>query len=116
MRIYHHELHKKKIKRSTILKLQTKDGLLEGHSKVSAYLEGLVGDLLSSHPNLCEASQASLLGEALPVFTEQDSNMFRKLPTKQEVKGRGEVMSHLATWSSNPVTRAILFSKLKLSL
>ena len=86
VRIYHHELHKKKIKRSTILKLQTKDGLLEGHSKVAAYLEGLVGDLLSSHPNLCEASQASLLGEVQPVFTEQDNNMFRKLPTKQEVK------------------------------
>jgi len=86
VRIYHHELHKKKIKKSTILKLQTKDGLLEGHSKVAAYLEGLVGDLLSSHPNLCEASQASLLSEVLPVFTEQDNNMFKKLPTKQEVK------------------------------
>ena len=40
--IYHHELHKEKIKRSIILKLQTKNGLLEGHFKVSPYLEELV--------------------------------------------------------------------------
>ena len=62
---------KKKIRKSTIIKLQTKDGLLEGHSKVTAYLEGLVGDLLSSQANLCEASQTSLLGEVQPVFNEQ---------------------------------------------
>ena len=43
-------------------KLETKDGLLEGYSKVAAYLEGLVGDQLSSQANLCEASQTSLLG------------------------------------------------------
>ena len=49
VRIYHHEVHIKKTKRSIILKLQTKDGLLKGHSKVSAFLEGLVGDLLFSH-------------------------------------------------------------------
>ena len=55
-----------------ILKLQTKNGLLEGHSKVAAFLEGLVGDLLSSQANLCEASQTSLLGKVQPVFTDQD--------------------------------------------
>ena len=30
-RIYHHDLHKKKVKRSSILKLQTPEGILEGH-------------------------------------------------------------------------------------
>ena len=29
--IYHHELHKKMLKRTSILKLQTEEGLLEGH-------------------------------------------------------------------------------------
>ena len=31
IRIYHHELHQKLIKKSAILKLETDDGLLEGH-------------------------------------------------------------------------------------
>ena len=39
VRIYHHELHQKKIKRSAILKLQTDEGLLEGHHACAAYLE-----------------------------------------------------------------------------
>ena len=31
VRIYHHDLHKKHIRRSSILKLDTKNGLLDGH-------------------------------------------------------------------------------------
>ena len=31
VRIYHHELHQKNIKRSSILKLETEHGLVEGH-------------------------------------------------------------------------------------
>ena len=47
VRIYHHELHAKHIKRSSILKLKTEKGLLEGHSAFAAYIEQAVGDLLS---------------------------------------------------------------------
>ena len=32
VRIYHHELHAKHIKRFSILKLETEKGLLEGHA------------------------------------------------------------------------------------
>ena len=49
VRIYHHELHKKHMKRSSILKLQTENGLIEGHEHCAAYLESQVGDLLL-HP------------------------------------------------------------------
>ena len=37
--IYHHEIHKKKIRKSAILKLQTPSGVLEGHSQCANYLE-----------------------------------------------------------------------------
>ena len=40
-RIYHHELHKRKLKKCSILKLQTQDGLLEGHDQCAGYLESL---------------------------------------------------------------------------
>ena len=46
VRIYHHDLHKKNMKRSSILKLQTEHGLLEGHEECARYLEGQVADLL----------------------------------------------------------------------
>ena len=42
VRIYHHELHAKKIKKSSILKLQTGQCLVEGHEAVAGYLEGAV--------------------------------------------------------------------------
>ena len=49
VRIYHHELHAKHIKKSSILKLKTEKGLLEGHAACAEYLEQAVGDLLL-HP------------------------------------------------------------------
>ena len=39
VRIYHHDLHKKHLKRSSILKLQTEAGLMEGHDQCANYLE-----------------------------------------------------------------------------
>ena len=40
VRIYHHEIHQKKIKKSAILKLQIDDNtFIEGHPACSAYLE-----------------------------------------------------------------------------
>ena len=39
VRIYHHEIHQKYIKKSSILKLETEKGLLEGHDQCAAYLE-----------------------------------------------------------------------------
>ena len=48
VRIYHHELHARKIKKSCILKLKVGSLLIEGHEKVSAFLEQSVEDLLTT--------------------------------------------------------------------
>ena len=45
-RIYHHEVHKKHIKQSLILKRMTVSGLIAGHKSCAKYLEHLVADLL----------------------------------------------------------------------
>ena len=59
--IYHHELHKKVVKKGAILKLKTEDGLLEGHTSCAAYLEQLVEDLLHHPAQLDPVYQLLLL-------------------------------------------------------
>ena len=87
VRIYHHELHQKKIKKSAILKLQIEDNkIIEGHSACAAYLEDSVAQLLHLPPLLDAAAQDQLLAEVEPVFTPADNALLCKLPTKTEVK------------------------------
>ena len=61
VRIYHHELHAKHIKRSSILQLKTEQGLLEGHAAWGDYLEQAVGDLLLHPADLDADAQDALL-------------------------------------------------------
>ena len=93
IRIYHHELHQKLIKKSAILKLETEQGLLEGHEARAGYLEDTVADLLLHPAQLDHASQQALLDEVEPVFTDADNEMLCTVPGKTEVK---EVL-----WGSN---------------
>ena len=93
VRIYHHELHAKSIKKSAILKLETETGTLEGHDACRNYLERAVGDLLLHPADLDEAAQESLLQEVRPVFTAEDNLMLSKEPSKDEVKE--------SVWSAN---------------
>ena len=93
VRIYHHELHSKHIRRSSILKLKTEKGLLEGHVACAEYLEEAVGDLLLHPATLDVVAQDALLKEVRPVFTEEDNVMMLKVPTKAEVKE--------SVWSAN---------------
>ena len=93
VRIYHHELHAKHIKRSSILKLKTEQGLLEGHAACAGYLEQAVGDLLLHPAVLDEGAQQELLAEVQPVFTDADNTLMTKIPDKQEVKE--------SIWSAN---------------
>jgi hypothetical protein len=86
VRIYHHELHQKHIRKSSILKLQTKDILLEGHSACANFLEQAVGELLLHPADLDHAAQACLLNDVVPVFTEADNLLLCTPPTKQDVK------------------------------
>ena len=83
--IYHHELHKKKIKKSSILKLQTKDGILEGHDACASYLEQTVEDLLLHPAQLDSVAQQVLLDEIEPVFTADDNQKMLTPPTNADV-------------------------------
>ena len=84
--IYHHELHARKIKKSSILKLQVGSRLIEGHKAVSTFLEQSVEELLTTPADLCPVAQDSLLSEVKPVFTAEDNEMLNKDPTLSEVK------------------------------
>ena len=86
VRIYHHDLHKKHLKRSSILKLQTEHGLLEGHDQCAAYLEGQVGDLLLHPAPIDQAARDCLLGEITKVFTAKDNENLLKVPDMKVVK------------------------------
>ena len=85
VRIYHHELHRKRIRKSAILRLETEGRVLEGHQACAAYLEKTVEDLLLYPAELCQAAQGVLLAEVNPVFSESDNQELLKLPTKAEV-------------------------------
>ena len=85
VRIYPHDLHRKKIRKSSILKLETPSGTLLGHEACAEYLEQSVEDLLLHPVLLNQAAQDVLLGEVLPVFSEIDNQKLLKLPTKIEV-------------------------------
>ena len=83
--IYHHELHKRKIKKCSILKLQTTDGIIEGHSDCARLLEKTVEDLLLHPATLDPVAQETLLNEVNPVFTDEDNQMFLSPPTKNDI-------------------------------
>ena len=83
--IYHHELHKRIIKRNAILKLQSDQGLLEGHAACAAYLERSVEELLLHPAVLDQLSQQVLLDEVVPVFTDEDNTRFMTPPDAEKV-------------------------------
>ena len=86
MRLYHHEIHKKSLKKRSILQLQTENGLLEGHVKCSEYLEQQVENLLLQ-PHLEDVSaRERLLQEVETVFTEEDNAALLATPTSEEIK------------------------------
>ena len=86
VRIYHHELHAKHIRRTSILKLKTDEGILEGHDACVQYLEKAVGELLLYPADLDTAAQNALLRDVRPVFMANDNEMLVKAPTKDKVK------------------------------
>ena len=83
--LYHHELHKRVIKKSSILRLQTDNGLIEGHEPCASFLEKTVEDLLQHPAALDKVAQDTLLKEVEVVFTEQDNKKFLTTPTKEIV-------------------------------
>ena len=84
-RIYHHELHKRHLSKSLILKLLTESGIITGHDSCAEYLENMVEDLLSKPEVIDSEAQNILLAEVNPVITESDNLMLSKNPGKEEV-------------------------------
>ena len=93
VRIYHHELHRKHIKRSQILELKTETQTFLGHQQCAEYLENSVAELLLHPAALDSAAQDELLAEVDKVFTPEDNKLMTKAPDKTEVKE--------SVWSSN---------------
>ena len=86
VRIYHHVIHQKRIKKSAILKLQVDENtVIDGHEACAAHLEGLVAELLHPRPDLDTVAQDQLLAEVLPVFTQADNDLLTRAVTKDEV-------------------------------
>ena len=75
---YHHDLHKKHLKRSSILKLMTENGLIEGHKKCAEYLEQKDSDLLRTPAPNYESAQNLLLNEVMSCFTVKDNEILLK--------------------------------------
>ena len=67
------------------LKLQTVNGIIEGHTECASFLEKTVEDLLLHPENLDILAQETLLKEVEPVFTEEDNQMFTTPPSKIDV-------------------------------
>ena len=74
------------MKKTSILKLQTENTLLEGHDPCARYLEKTVEDLLLHPAALDTLAQEALLKEVKMVFTEEDNLKFLAIPTKEIVE------------------------------
>jgi hypothetical protein len=72
------------VKRSSILKLDTSQGLLEGHLECSEFLHSQVADLLNNPVVLDPVAKATLFAEVKPVFTEADNLKPKKHPSKEQ--------------------------------
>ena len=81
-RIDHHEIHRKHIKKSSILKLQTDADLLEGHAACADHLESLAADLLLEPATLKITAQEVLLNEV----TESKNKMLGVIRDQEEVR------------------------------
>ena len=84
--IYHHALHQKHIRKTSILKLETDQGLLQGHSACAEFLENSAKDLLIKPSNLDRTAQDMLLTHVKKVFTSEDNELLEKSPSLNEVK------------------------------
>ena len=86
VRIFHHDLHKKHVKRSSILKLQTEAGIIEGHQECSSFLENQVQNLLLNPGKVDRSARDIMLNETDQVFNEKDNDKLSSMPTMEEIK------------------------------
>ena len=94
--LYHHELHRKHIKRSLILELATDDGPVYGHDECAEVLANSVKVFLTDPSPLDDRMQGTLLDEVEVVFTEEDNKKMESPPSLAEVKKVVAKAKHLA--------------------
>ena len=97
VRIYHHSLHAKTIRKGSILKLQTERGLLTGHQECANYLEDQVQTLLLNKHPYKQGSRDALLNFVPKVFTDTDNKMLLKPPTQDEIYKVISISNQLAS-------------------
>ena len=103
-RNYHHSLYQKSCKKSSILRLQTDVGLIEGDKACAEYLVQSVASHLLQTANLDHVAQQILLSEVKQVFTQEDNDMMSKLPENHQIpQGLKSCTSH-ATPSTDGLT------------
>ena len=106
-RVYHHEIHKKHLKKSSILKLMTESGLIEGHELCAQYLENLVADLLLKPAVLDNDAQHTLLAELDAVVTPADNLLLAAPPDKDEVFKSLKAANHKAAPGTDGITSLV---------
>ena len=104
VRIFHHEIHQKHVKRSNILKLETGSGELAGHKACSDFLHKEVADLLLHPAVLDPAAQQALLHEVEKVFTDSDNEKITSPPNKEEVEESVKTSNTQAAPGSDGIT------------
>ena len=85
VRIHHHELHKKRVVKSSILQLEDGDKIVSGHNDCAAKLIQSAASFLETEINLDHKAQQQLLEEVEPSFTEEDNLALLKPPDKEEI-------------------------------
>ena len=90
------DLHRKLLKRSTILKLDTTSGMLEGHQDCAKYLEDEVGNLLLYPSQIDQTARDTMLYEVENVFTLEDNQKLLKIPSIEDVKRVVSSSNHFA--------------------
>ena len=86
VRTYHHENHKRKLIRSSILTLETENSLTKGNKQCAKYLAESVSSLLEGNFNFDLEAQSILLNEISPIFTTEVNLALTAPPTIKEVK------------------------------
>ena len=84
--LYHHGQHRQFRKRSSILKLLTAEGPVEGHKPCASALEANVASHLINPAPLDPLAQEILLAEVERCFTDADNEKLTATPSKAEIK------------------------------
>ena len=86
VRIYHHGQHLQFRKRSSILKLQTLQGIVEVHLECARALESNISNHLTNPALLDPLAQEILQNEVDESFTNEDNIKLKLVPPKSEIK------------------------------